>query len=156
MTKRRKLWEFGGPVLKPALGNGMIGGGDDARDKIGTAKKPWYQTNGRPSVAADAGWSMMSNMPNKNWDSPYEWDEDDLSDEEEIEMRRKNLIKNEMLLRQLVKEVLFTEAKKKKKKKKDDDDIEEQSVAGAVAGFIGPLAGSWAQLRQRAKRGWGE
>lgn len=39
---------------------GAIFGGDDYKEKIGKNRTPWYQTGGRPSMSADAGWSSLN------------------------------------------------------------------------------------------------
>lgn len=48
---------------------GMIGGGDDYKDKIGRGKIPWHPGNaGSPSQGADSTFSSYLSRVNKNWD----------------------------------------------------------------------------------------
>ena len=71
---------FGGVPLKPALGNGMIGGGDGAKDKIGRPKRRMYTGYaGAPLNAADAGFAGTMGMGrvNKGWGEEIDDDSDD-------------------------------------------------------------------------------
>ena len=99
---KKKIKEASGAITGvPVLG--AMGGGDDYKQKIGRPTRPWFQTNGIPSAAADAGWASWMSRVNMGYDPaeeefPMFLDQDeeiyDIEDEENIYLRTRKVPKN--------------------------------------------------------------